>query len=355
MRGNFRRLLLLPLLLGVCAAADADMEESQGTFAKPPSGGMPWKHGGTGLSFPQQLGSCRLVAQFAFKEGGGVFIRYESPGDLARGDVFFFPRTKSTLSREDIKAAINNELETVVAQFRKMADAGRYKNVVVDQPADGEIPLWPAGSLPLSVRSLVATKIADTLEGKKEAQVKQWTGVTMLKGNIITIRYMHPTATGEKGEAALKAFAGMIFQIIKDPQLRAQMRDFVQIYLADPFSADGQQAATAVLAYIQKTPFVNVPIPVDALAPWLDQFKRLAPGSEIQLLRAFAMGSAQAGLNDAETEVALTSGARQFLEIYGRFIHQNPLLRIAGIDDLKSAVEHNDVAAFLKRRAMGGR
>lgn len=348
------------LLLGAwfaisSAVRAADPDSAVGTFDKPPVNGKAWKHEGTGLSFPQHLGSYKLVAQFRYKEGGGAFIRYESTEDRARSDIFFFPHTKSEMSRDDMKKAINNELDAVVANFKKMADQGRYRNVVVDQPGDGEIPLWPEGSLPLSVQSIVAMKIADTLEGKREAQIKQWTGVTMLKGHLITIRYTHPTDTGDQGEAALKGFVGTVFQVIKDPQLRAQMRDLVHLYLADPLSSEGQQAATAVLAYIQKTPFVNVPIPVEALAPWLDQFKKLAPGSEIQLLRAFAMGSAQAGLNDAEPEISLTAGAKQFLEIYNEFVRQNPLLRISGISELKSAVEHNDVAAFLRQRAMGGK
>lgn len=344
--------LLLTIHGGVFAADPGD-ESTQGTFEKPPADGKPWKHAGTGLSFPQHFGSYRMAAEFRFKEGGGVFIRYESIDDRARADIFFFPHTKSQLSAEDTKAAINNELESAVAQFQKMANEGRYKNVVVDQPSDGQIPLWPEGSLPLSVRSLVATKIADTLEGKKEAQIKQWIGVTMLKGHLITIRYMHPTATGEQGEAALKGFAGTVFQIIKDPQLRAQIKDLVQVYFADPLSAEGNQAATVVLAYIQKTPFVGVPIPVESLAPWLEHFKRNAPGSELQLLRGFALGSARAGLDDKDPDACLTAGAKQFLEIYNLFIRDVPLLKIRDVEDLKAAVEHNDVPAFLKRRAMG--
>lgn len=343
---------LLLSVTGAAVAADVDPDSAQGSWEKPPGDGKPWKHSGTGLSFPQHLGSYRLAAEFRYKEGGGSFIRYESTDDRARADIFFFPHTTSELSVRDTKAAINNELDTLVAQFQQRANQGRYKNVVIDQPADGEIPLWPSGSLPLSVRSIVATKVADTTEGPKEAQLKQWTGVTMLKGHLLTIRYMHPTATGERGEAALKGFAGMIFQIIKDPQLRAQVKDLIQVYLANPLSADGNQAATAVLAYVQKTPFVNVPIPADVLAPWLDAFKASAPGSEIQLLRAFALGSAQAGLNDADTDTCLAAGAKQFLLIYDHFIHENPLLKVSDVDELKSAVEHGDVPGFMKRRAM---
>ena len=106
-----------------------------------------------------------------------------------------------------------------------------------------------------------------------------------------------------------------------------------------------------MLAFIQNTPFVNVPIPVEVLAPWLDFFKKNAPGSEVQLLRAFALGSAMAGLDDKDPETCLTAGARQFLLIYDQFIRENPLLKLADVNELKSAVDHGDVPGFFKRRA----
>jgi hypothetical protein len=354
------RLFASGLLLGLVglawsvAGAQED-SASAGTFEKPPSNGLPLKHSGTGLSFPQVLGNHRMLSEFRFKEGGGKFVRYESQIDRSRADIFLFPHTKVELSEEDTRGAINNELDTVVAQFQAMANEGRYKNLVLDDPADGEIPLWPEGSLPLSVRSLVATKLADTREGPKEVQVKQWIGVTLLKGHLVTIRYTHPTDTGEAGEQALKAFAGMVFQVIKDPPLRDQIRELVKVYAANPLSPDGEQAAAAVLAYVQKTPFVNVPIPNQPLVTWLEHFKQEAPGTETQLLRAFAMGSAQLGLEEKSPEECLNAGAKQFLYIYGMLLSKHPTLRHPGVVELAAAVQAGDGAGYLLKNAQGAK
>lgn len=348
-------ILLLLVASPAMRAAENDNDAKQGEWVGPPSGQKAWKHEATGLSFPLYLGSYRMTGEFRYKEGGGKFIRYASVEDRARADIFFFPHTTAKLSEDDTTGAINNELDSLIANFRQMADAGRYKNVVIDDTLDGAIPVWPKGSLPLRVRSLVATKMADTKDGPKEAQIKQWNGVTMLNGVIITIRYVHPTDTGGKGEEALKAFIGVIFQIIKDPALRADIKVLVQAYLADPMSEEGEKSASAVLAYIKQTPFVTVPIPVEAISPWLDQFKKIAPGSEMQLLRAFALGSAQVALSDGDLDACLTAGTKQFLLIYDQLVRGNPLLKIPAVEDLRAATVRGTAPALLKSLAAGGK
>lgn len=351
----FRRSFFVALTVSAAgiAAADKDDENAQGTWSKPAADGKAWKHAGTGLAFPQLIGSYRLAGEFRYHTGGGVFIRYESTEDRARADIFFFPHPVKPASVQDARAIINTELDAVISNFQAMANQGRYKNVVLDQPADGEIPLWPDGSAPLTVRSLVATKVADTSEGRKEAQVKQWTGVTLFGGHVITIRYMHPTDTGQRGETALQNFAGAIFQVIKDPALRAEMRQMIAAYLADPLSPRGEQAASVVLAYIQKTPFVPAPIPPQPLTSWIAHFKQQSPGSEAHLLRAFVMGSAQAGLNESDPDTCLTAGAKQFLLVYDELIKQNPALKLAQVDELAAAVNKGDAAAYLKNKSRG--
>lgn len=344
---------LLAAVAGPLCGATGGDDNSQGTWSKPPGDGKPWRHSGTGLSFPQLIGTYRLAGEFRFKESGGTFIRYESTEDRARADIFFFPHPVRPASLQDARAVINTELDAVISNFQALANQGRYKNVVLDQPADGEIPLWPEGSAPLTVRSLVATKVADTPEGRKEAQIKQWTGVTLFGGHLITIRYVHPTDTGQKGETALQNFAGAVFQIIKDPALRAQMKQMIEVYLADPLAPQGEQAAAVVLAYVQKTPFVSAPVPPEPLTTWMEHFRQQSPGSETHLLRAFVIGSAQAGLNESDPDTCLAAGAKQFLLVYHELSRRNPALKFAAVDELAAAVEKGQAAAYLKDKSRG--
>ncbi len=350
-----RTLILIAILLGcfhATARAVLEPDEKQGAWSKPSADGKPWRHSGSGLAFPQTPGTYRLVGEFRYKEGGGVFIRYESLEERARADVFIFPHPAKLATEADMRAVINRELDSVIGQFQMRANAGRYKNVVIDEPADGAIPLWPDGVAPLTVRSLVATKMADTKEGPQEARIKQWTGVTLFNNHLITIRYTHPTDGGDKSEAALKEFVGVIFQVIKDPPLRAQVREMIAAYLADPFGEQSVQAAAAVLAYVQKTPFINAPVPTQPLVGWLEHFKEVAPSSETHLLRAFAMGSAQAALNDADPETALVAGAKQFLLVYREMLKQSPQLKYPEIEELDAAVQKGQGAAWLGKKML---
>ena len=76
--------------------------------------------------------------------------------------------------------------------------------------------------------------------------LKQWVGITYFENHLITIRQMRPDSTGDAGEEGFKNFGGMIFQIIKDPALRADISRMIDLYLADPFSEDSVQATGAV-------------------------------------------------------------------------------------------------------------
>lgn len=351
MIARFHFLLLVIAVAGISPAADDEANEKLGQWSKPPAEGRPWKHAGTGLSFPQMIGGCRLAGEFRYKEGGGAFIRYENLGDRARADLFFFPHPAKPATEQDARDVINRELDAVVANIQEGTRAGRYKDLILDEPGDGEIPLWPSGSAPLSARSLLVTRVAVTNKGVEEARLKQWIGVTLCNGSVITIRYTHPTDTGDAGEQALKAFAGAIFQIIKDPGLRADMKRLVGAYLADPFSKEAGQAAAAVLAYLKQTPFVFAPVPAEPITSWLDHFKKISPGAESHLLRAFVLGSAQAAMNEMDSPTCLTAGAKQFLLVYQELVKRQPELRHPPVEELAAAADKGQAAAFLMQRA----
>ena len=324
-------------------------DDALGQWHQPPPNGKPWKHEGTGLSYPARIQDYGLVGELRFKQGGGGFIRYENAIDRARADIFFIPHPPADIAEADARAALLAELDSAIKDMQAMTNQGRYKNLVLEEPEQGAIPLWPTGELPLAARALTAVKIADLPQGPQEVKLRQWIGVTRLKGHLITIRHTHPAATGESGDGGANEFIGAMFQIIKDPPLRAQVRQMVQEYLASPLSPEGESAAAVVLAYIEKTPFLAVPIPIEALAPWLDHFKKIAPGTEMQLLRAFVIGSAQAALNESDPDTALTAGARQFLLIYQELTRRNPTLALPAVADLAAAVQRGEAPAFIKR------
>jgi hypothetical protein len=330
----------------------AGAEEPAGKWQAPPADGRMWKHAGTGLRFPQFIGKYRLMAEFSY-DSGGVFIRYENLEQRARGDIFFFRATGPTAQLEDRHRLILKEMDTVIADLRGMANQGRYKNIQIGDVESGQIPLWQQDPLPIATRLVTCTRIANSKEGVQEAVIKQWTGISVVNGHLFTIRHMRPADTGEPGEQDMKAFVGTVFQAIKDPPLRAEVKKMIEAYLLKPLSTESDQAAGAVLAYLNQTPFFPIQIPEYPISLWLEHCKALAPGTEDHLLRAFMLGSAKAAFDDSDANACLEAGSRQFARIYRQLVQQHPKIALPQMDQFVAAAEKDQGAAWLKANSKG--
>jgi len=339
-----------PLLWLLLLTMSAQAAEPAGRWTAPTKDGRPWKHAATGLSFPKRLGTYRLAGEFQYSDGG-VFIRYENLEDRARADIFLFKTVPAPTTLEDKHRRILSEIDTVTADLQKMVSQGRYKNLSVGEIVGGELDLWQQASVPIATRTLTATRLGISDQGAAEAVVKTWVGITLMSDHLITIRHMRPADTGDAGEDAMKALIGLIFQVLKDPSLRAHIKELLAAYLAQPMSQDGDNAAAAVLAYLKQTPYFPISIPEDPVSDWLQHCKAVAPGTEDHLLRAFMLGSASPALEDADAETCLNAGARQFARIYRQLLPQYPQITRPEMEQFVTAAEKNLGAAWLKERA----
>ena len=306
--------------------------EPAGEWKAPSKDSRPWKHVGTGLSFPQQLGGYRLAGEFTYT-AGGCFIRYENLEEQARADIFFFPVKTPVTVLEEKQRLILQELDGVVADMRGMAMQGRYKNLEISDVAVSGIDLWMKDDLPLAIRTINATRVGKSSEGVVEASIKQWVAVTFLENHILTIRQMRPASTGDSGLEGLKSFGSMVIQVIKDPALRADITRMIDLYMAAPFSEDSIQARGALLAYLKNTPFYPISIPEYPVIDWLEHCKKLAPGTEEHLLAAFMLGSAKAAFNEGDAASCMNAGAKQFASIYRELAAKHPDIKTAEIED----------------------
>jgi hypothetical protein len=320
--------------------------EPKGEWKAPAADGSPWKHDGTGLTFPQIMDGYRLAGQFAYADGG-TFLRYENVDARARADIFFFQAPGHIEAADDIHRLLLREMDTVESDLRAMAKDGRYKNLQFSDVTGEMIDLWMQEDLPIAIRTLTATRVSgqSTID---EAPIKQWIGITLINGYIVTIRHTRPLDTGDRGEADVNAFIGNVFQVIKDPPLRAQIKKFIADYYADPFTTDSEQAAAAVLAYLQKNPLIPIHVPEHPISEWLDRCKTAAPGTEDHLLRAFMLGSAKAAFEGAGAAASVNEGARQFAKVYRHLVQQSPAIALPDMQPFIAAAEKGDGAAWLR-------
>jgi hypothetical protein len=349
-----KSLLRLPLvfcfLWSSVNAVRGQGEASRGEWKPPSADGKPWKHAPTGLSFPQQLDGYRLTGEFEYREGGR-FIRYENLDERARADVFLFASPPAP-GLEDRHRLILKEMDAVVTDLKSMADSGRYKNVQMGELSGGKLELWQKEALPIATRVITATRIGTSEEGVGEAIIKQWVGITHLGSHLLTIRHLRPADTGDEGEAGMKTFLGRIFQVIKDPPLRAEVLRLVEVYLNDPWSDEGMSAARMVMTYLDQTPFYPIGLPEEPISSWLERCKAKAEGSETHLLRAFMIGSAKAALADHDAEASLNEACRQFARIYRELLPKHPQIADPEMDNFAVAAEKGEGAAWLRVRGL---
>ncbi|MES2738154.1 MAG: hypothetical protein V4672_17660 [Verrucomicrobiota bacterium] len=345
---NFPQKFLSLLFLSVLTASAA---EPSGQWVPPATDGTSWKHQPTQLSFPPFLGDYRFAGHFDYKDGG-VLLRYENPQEQGRMDVFLFKSEVPLPTTEDKHRRILAEMSTVSRDMESMVKQGRYKNLTIGDPIGGELELWQKQSLPIATSIITATRIGTTEAGTEEAVVRQWLGITILDDYLITLRHMRPASTGDAGEEAMKRLIGLIFQVIKDPSLRVHIRQLVEDYMADPFSAKGGEAAGAVLAYLKQTPYFPINIPEDPIAGWMEHCKTVAPGTEDHLLRAFMLGSAKAAFADGDARTCFKEGARQFAVIYRKLVAEHPQITRPEMEVFVTRAEKGEGDLWLKERGL---
>lgn len=345
-----RAMKLHLLCLSLALTLTTPAAEPPGQWKAPDKEGRPWKHPGTGLSFPSVLSGYRLAGEFTY-EAGGNFIRYENLEERARADIFFFPTGPNVTTLEEKQRLILQEMDNVSKDLDVMVKQGRYKNLAYGPLGAGSLELWRREPLPMAARTITATRISKNQEGVIEAVMHQWVGITIYEKHLITIRQMRPSATGPEGDAALQSFGQAVFQVIKDPALRGEISQMIDKYLAAPFSDESIQASGAVLAYLKQSPFYPINIPEYPVSDWLEHCKKISPGTEEQLLTAFMLGSAKAAFAEGDAFDCLKAGSKQFAVIFRQLAAKHPGLAKPEIEAFVTEAEKDRGDEWLMRFA----
>lgn len=328
----------------------------QGSWTAPDASGKPWLHEPTGLAFPQMLGTHRLAGEFRYEQGGGRFIRYESLDERSREDIFFFPLPSKDLTMEEKQRLILQEMDSVVKDLDAMTKEGRYRKLKVGEVGVGGIDLWEKESLPMAARICEMTRVARGPTGvEEEVPLKQWTGIIILDSTLITIRQMRPVTAEDNGEAGFQAFAQLVAKIVKDPPLRKGVAKLIDLYIQDPLSEDSVQATAAVLAYLKTTSDLPISIPEYPVQMWLEHCKKVAPGTEEHLLRAFMLGSAKVAFAGGNAAACLDAGAALFAKVYRQLLAKHPGITQPQIDEFIAAANEGKGGEWLLRYSSSGK
>ncbi len=197
-----RALPLLLLLVGLHGAAPTlqaedtapkKPDEKVGDWVALPPDGSPWRHGATGLLFPQSLGGFTLHGGFRDKQAqAGLALTYTHPKLDLKADIVIYPCTEDLVKAKDITAVAKAELARLVNDLLAVAKGKGYVEKQRSQVTDQEIGLWEKGAIPMVSQTL------DFVSAGGEASLpglNQWLSVLLYQDHVIQLSVTLPAAS----------------------------------------------------------------------------------------------------------------------------------------------------------------
>lgn len=303
------------------------------------------------MRFPVVFNAYAMRGVMDFEAApGDQLVRYESGAAQARGDVFIQKKDPAPTTKEAIAGAIDGALISAVNDLVKMAEAGRYEDLQIEEPLEGKIEIWKAEAIPLMVQQLAATRVEKKGEKEVKVALKIWYGATVYDGHVILIRHMRPKEAGDKGLEDMKSFVDSMMRVIKDPALRKEVLPAMEAFVKNPLTESGQEAAKIVLGYLDKSPMVPVLVPQPPLTVWADEMEKVVPNSGAQMLRAYVISGAYAALNDKDSRSCLTLACQQVVRVYLEVQRLKPIIAHPALEEMTKAVERGEVAVWFEKQ-----
>lgn len=336
---------------GSTLAVGKATEETGGKWNPPPNNLPAWVSKPTSIRFPLDFGNYVMQGIFDYEATpSDHIIRYESQQERARGDIFLIRKEPLPQSQEEKETVLHESLIAALDDFFSMADRGRYDELGDEGALEGTIELWKAEAIPMKAQKITATRVEKDGDKVLKTPLKIWYGATIYEGHVIMIRHMRPADTGEKGEAGMKEFVDGVMRLIKDPLLRKDVLPAFQAYMKEPLSEVGQEAATLVLGYLDKSPQVPVLLPQPPLTTWAEEMEKLVPNAGAQFLRAYVITGAMAAMEGKDNGTSITLACQQVVRVYLEMQRLQPTIQHEGLESLTKAVERGESAKWFQQQ-----
>jgi hypothetical protein len=124
----------------------------------------------------------------------------------------------------------------------------------------------------------------------------------------------------------------------------------MEVFVKNPLTKEGQEAAKIVLGYLDNSPMVPVLVPQPPLTTWADEMEKMVPNSGSQMLRAYVISGALAALDDKDSRNCLTLACQQVVRVYLEVQRLKSTVQHPGLEDMTKAVERGEVAAWFEKQ-----
>lgn len=352
---NFVFRVLLTGLAALCGGSDMQAQQTStsttsGDWLQMPADGRPWKHPGTDLKFPSQLGDFELKAGFQDKRAAdGVALTYAHKTNDLKADIVIFPCGAEIRNVPDVQAVTRLHSEKLADDFVSLAkDRGysqKQRSAITDQP----VPLWSRGVIPMSSLTLDLSP-ADSSREAELPPINQWLGLLIYQDHFIQLSVVMPSSEIPKLRKEADELITLILHCIRFPALNSTLIKLCTTYISKPLTDEARQAADSLLSMSKESPVFEVAFPGEALTPLLDEINARSPELALDLLRGFVVGSGLSILRNGTVDQSLEEGARVMLTTWRMLKDQGKPVNSAFMFELARASEARNAAAFLKER-----
>ncbi|MDB6119962.1 MAG: hypothetical protein JWO08_3743 [Verrucomicrobiaceae bacterium] len=345
-----------------CFAADAPTAEKKGDEVavdkkneKPgdwlvlPSDGTPWTHEGTGLRYPQIMGSFRLRLGFRDKrDEAGIAISYVHESKNIKGDVVIFPCPKDLNKEKDVMAYLRGEHEKLVKELKAVSKELGYAELSHTEVEERAVNLWE-GNLPLTVQSFEFGPSINNDELTKP-NTSQWFGLALYQDHFVQMSIVRPSVSGKEGEGLRDELVRLFLQCIREPSVTPEMLKLCRSYVKDPLTKEGRGAADALFQYSKASPVFKIVFPGEVLTPAIETAAKADKESASDLLRAFIVGSGVVALQNGTADQSLEEGSRIMGHVYEELKKQNAQVKSELMEELLPEVAKQRAAMFLREK-----
>lgn len=335
---------LLPFLLAVFALQQTVRAQDDGTQPfPPPEANHPWVHAKTGLRFPLKLAGmvCEGGVDYVKEAELGQSLRYVNPELRVRADVYVFPCSAPIKTPEEVREAVRAEAGRVLGGIRLMEKRGRYTDIHENRATYEQVDVYPKGSakagwLEFSVN---ATIHEDSAAGESEQKIFSYTGITIHSGYLVKVRCTVPAESNKELDEQVSEFVSQVrFCVFIEPGLRAEMKENISTYHAEPLSEKGHRAAAGLMAYAEKSPMVSVTVSAKMVSLG-EGLESVLPDAKAEFTRAFFAGAVGECLREPLSKKldVEQAGAQEMVRLYQRLKTHHADLKDAGLEALAKA------------------
>lgn len=338
---------LVPLmlwLLAVNTAEAAGLPPPEGKEFDPPEMNRPWFHEASGLRFPSELKGMDCVEGFAFAgENLGSMLRYVERELRIKADVYVYPCLLPHGTPEEMKEAAVEEARQVLEGIRQAAEAGVYTDVSEPEVSYQELDLYPDDKKKTCLLSIPMqmTIHQDKGAGAVDNRVHSFTAIFVYAKHYVKIRCSFAAdKDDEKRVKAVQEFVTAVQLCVQDPGMRAEMKQHIRTYQADPLSAKARDVAGAVSVYADTTPLLVFGMPGEMVMLG-ESLQKEFPEAPQDMMRAYMVGAVAEALQEPlPEELDLEQAATvQMVKVYELMRKQKPGLRSELFESFAKAVK----------------